>query len=70
MSSPSEVRNIIIPVSAGKVGVYYDAVSKVISHYATYRQDGKIVSSMPVILADNEEELQQKIAAAKLIQRK
>ena len=65
MSSPSKM---IIPVTAGKVGVYYDAITKVISHYATYQHDGKIITSMPVILADSQEELQQKIAAAKLIQ--
>ena len=67
MSYPSK---IIIPVTAGKVGVYYDAITKVISHYATYPNDGKIISSLPVILADSQEELQQKIAAAKLTERK
>jgi len=67
MSYPS---NMIIPVEAGKVGVYYNAQTKVISHYAIYPTAGNIVTAMPVIVADNEAALKLAIAAAGLIERK
>lgn len=67
MSSPSKLH---IPVEAGKVGVYYDPITKVISHYATYAQKGTIVTALPVIVADNEAALKVAIAEAKLIERK
>lgn len=67
MSSPSKLH---IPVEAGKVGVYYDPVTKVISHYATYPHKGNIVTALPVIVADNEEALKAAIAEAGLIERK
>lgn len=61
---------MVIPVEAGKVGVYYDAVTKVISHYANYPQKGNIVTAIPVLVADNQEALKVAIAAAGLIERK
>lgn len=67
MSSPSK---IYISVEAGKVGVYYDPITKVISHYATYPTKGTIVTGMPVIVADNAEALKVAIAEAQLIERK
>lgn len=67
MSSPSK---LYIPVEAGKVGVYYDAITKVISHYATYPNKGTIVTALPVIVADNAEALKVAIAKAGLIERK
>jgi hypothetical protein len=59
-----------IPVEAGKVGVFYDATSKVISHYAVFSLKGTIITGMPVLIADNEAALKVAIAAAKLIERK
>jgi hypothetical protein len=59
-----------IPVEAGKVGVFYDATSKAISHYGVFNFKGTIVTSMPVLIADNEEALKVAIAEAKLIERK
>jgi 4-hydroxyphenylpyruvate dioxygenase-like putative hemolysin len=67
MSSPSK---ILTPVEAGKVGVFYDAASKVISHYAKFPQKGTIVSAMAVLVADNESALKEAIAKAGLIERK
>jgi hypothetical protein len=67
MSSPSK---LYIPVEAGKVGVYYDPITKVISHYATYAHKGTIVTGMPVLIADNDAALKVAIAAAGLIERK
>lgn len=67
MSSPSKLH---IPVEAGKVGVFYDPITKVISHYGTFNIKGTIVTSVPVIVADNEEALKAAIAAAGLIERK
>ena len=61
---------MVIPVEAGKVGVYYDAKTKVISHYATYPTKGNIITAMPVIVANNDAELKIAIAAAGLIERK
>ena len=67
MSSPSKT---ITPVEAGKVGVFYDAASKVISHYATFAHKGNIVTAMPVLIADDEAALKLAIAAAGLTERK
>ena len=67
MSSPSKMH---IPVEAGKVGVFYDATSKVISHYGVFNFKGTIVTSMPVLIADNEAALKVAIAEAQLIERK
>lgn len=67
MSSPSKT---ITPVEAGKVGVFYIAETKVISHYATFPYAGKIVSALPVIVADNDAALKVAIAAAGLTERK
>ena len=67
MSSPSKT---ITPVEAGKVGVFYDAASKTISHYATFPHKGSIVSSMPVLIADDDAALKLAIAAAGLTERK
>jgi hypothetical protein len=67
MSSPSK---LYIPVEAGKVGVYYDPITKVISHYATYPHKGTIVTALPVIVADDEAALKVAIAKAGLIERK
>jgi hypothetical protein len=61
---------MVIPVEAGKVGVYYDPVTKVISHYATYPYKGNIITAIPVIVADNQEALKEAIAKAGLIERK
>lgn len=66
MSSPSKITT---PVAAGKVGVFYDAASKVISHYAKFPQAGNIVTAMPVLIADNDEALKDAIKAIKLIER-
>ena len=67
MSSPSKT---ITPVEAGKVGVFYDAASKVISHYAKFPTKGSIVTSMPVLIADDDAALKLAIAAAGLTERK
>jgi hypothetical protein len=67
MSLPSKT---IIPVEAGKVGVFYDAASKTISHYATFPHKGNILTSMPVLIADNDAALKVAIAAAGLTERK
>ena len=67
MSSPSKT---ITPVEAGNVGVFYDAASKVISHYATFPHKGNIVTAMPVLIADDDAALKLAIAAAGLTERK
>jgi hypothetical protein len=67
MSSPSK---IITPVEAGKVGVFYDAASKTISHFAKFPHAGNIVTAMPVLIADNDEALQVAIKALGLTERK
>ena len=67
MSSPSK---IVTPVEAGKVGVFYDAASKVISHYAKFPVKGNIITSIPVLIADNADALKVAIAEAQLIERK
>jgi len=67
MPSPSKT---ITPVEAGKVGVFYDAASKVISHYAKFPTKGNIITGMPVLIADNDEALKVAIAEAQLIERK
>ena len=67
MSSPSKT---ITPVEAGKVGVFYDAASKVISHYASFPHKGNIVTSMPVLIADDDAALKLAIAKAGLTERK
>jgi hypothetical protein len=59
-----------IPVEAGKVGVFYDAASKVISHYAKFPTKGNIITSMPVLIADDDAALKVAIAEAQLIERK
>ena len=60
----------ITPVEAGKVGVFYDAASKVISHYATFPHKGNIVTAMPVLIADDDAALKLAIAQAGLTERK
>jgi hypothetical protein len=67
MFSPSKT---ITPVEAGKVGVFYIAETKTISHYATFRNKGNIVSGMPVLIADDDAALKLAIAAAGLTERK
>ena len=67
LSSPSKIS---IPVEAGKIGVFYDAESKVISHYAKFPTKGNIITGMPVLIADDEAALKVAIANAKLIERK
>lgn len=67
MSSPSKT---ITPVEAGKVGVFYDAASNTISHYATFPAKGNIITSMPVLIADDDAALKIAIAAAGLTERK
>ena len=66
MSSPSKITT---PVAAGKVGVFYDEASKTISHFAKFPQAGNIVAAMSVLIADNDEALQDAIKAIGLIQR-
>lgn len=67
MSSPSKITT---PVEAGKVGVFYDAASKTISHFAKFPYAGNIVTAMPVLIADNDEALQVAIKALGLTERK
>lgn len=67
MSSPSK---IITPVEAGKIGVFYDSKSKVITHFASFPKAGNIVSSLAVLVADDQESLKAKIAEAGLTERK
>lgn len=67
MSSPSK---IITPVEAGKVGVFYDAATKTISHFAKFPYAGNIVTAMPVLIADNDQALKEAIASLGLIERK
>jgi hypothetical protein len=67
MSSPSKITT---PVEAGKVGVFYDAASKTISHFAKFPHAGNIVTAMPVLIADNDESLQVAIKALGLTERK
>ena len=66
MSSPSKITT---QVAAGKVGVFYDAASKTISHFAKFPQAGNIVTAMPVLIADNDEALREAITAIGLIER-
>jgi hypothetical protein len=58
------------PVKAGKVGVFYFADTKVITHFANFPQDGTIVSALAVLVADNDAALKLAIAEAGLIERK
>jgi hypothetical protein len=67
MALPSKT---ITPVEAGKVGVFYDANTKVISHYAKFPTKGNIITAIPVLIADDEAALKLAIAAAGLIERK
>jgi hypothetical protein len=67
MSSPSKITT---PVEAGKVGVFYDAASKTISHFAKFPHAGNIVTAMPVLIADNDAALQEAIKALGLTERK
>ena len=67
MSSPSKITT---PVEAGKVGVFYDAASKTISHFAKFPHAGNIVTAIPVLIADNDEALQVAIKALGLTERK
>jgi hypothetical protein len=61
---------ISTPVKAGKVGVFYFADTKVITHFANFPQDGTIVSALAVLVADDDAALKLAIAAAGLIERK
>ncbi len=67
MSSPSKITR---PVEAGKVGVFYDATSKTISHFAKFPLAGNIVTAIPVLIADNDAALQEAIKALGLTERK
>jgi hypothetical protein len=67
MSSPSKITT---PVEAGKVGVFFDAASKTISHFAKFPHAGNIVTAMPVLIADNDAALQVAIKALGLTERK
>jgi hypothetical protein len=67
MSSPSK---IVTPVEAGKVGVFYDDKTKIISHFAKFPQAGNIITAMPVLIADNDQALKEAIASIGLIERK
>ena len=67
MSSPSKITT---PVEAGKVGVFYDAKSKTITHFAKFPTAGNIITSLAVLVADDDEKLKAKIAEAGLIERK
>jgi hypothetical protein len=67
MSSPSKITT---PVEAGKVGVFYDAASKTISHFAKFPHAGNIITAMPVLIADNDEALQVAIKELGLTERK
>jgi hypothetical protein len=67
MPSPSKT---ITPVEAGKVGVFYDPFTKVISNYAKFPVKGNIITALPVLIADNDAALKLAIAAAGLIERK
>jgi hypothetical protein len=58
-----------IPVTAGKVGVFYNEHTKIISHFASFPNAGNIISNLSVILADDDESLQAKMAEEKLIQK-
>jgi len=58
MSSQSRITT---PVEAGKVGAFYDPVSKVITHLASFPVAGNIVSSIPVVIASSNEELESLI---------
>ena len=68
MSLPS--KTITTPVEAGKVGVFYDAKTKTISHYAKFPVKGNIVTAMPVLIADDDAALKIAIAQAGLTERK
>lgn len=67
MSLPSKITT---PVEAGKVGVFYDATSKVISHFAKFPYAGNIVTAIPVLIADNDQALQEAIKLLGLVERK
>ena len=67
MSSPSK---IVTPVEAGKVGVFYDDKTKIISHFAKFPHAGNIITAMPVLIADNDQALKEAIASIGLIERK
>ena len=67
MALPSKT---ITPVEAGKVGVFYDAATKTISHYAKFPTKGNIITAMPVLIADDDAALKLAIAAAGLTERK
>jgi len=61
---------ISTPVEAGKVGVFYFADTKVITHFASFPQKGTIVSALAVLVADDDAALKLAIAKAGLIERK
>ena len=61
---------ISTPVEAGKVGVFYYADTKVITHFASFPEKGTIVSALAVLVADDDAALKLAIAAAGLIERK
>jgi len=67
MALPSKT---ITPVEAGKVGVFYDAATKTISHYAKFPTKGNIITAMPVLIADDDDALKLAIAKAGLTERK
>jgi hypothetical protein len=58
------------PVEAGKVGVFYFPVTNLIAYKMAFPKAGNIVTSLSVIVADNDAALELAIAAAGLIERK
>jgi hypothetical protein len=58
------------PVEAGKVGVFYFPETKQIAYKMAFPKAGNIVTSLSVIVADNDAALKLAIAAAGLTERK
>ena len=58
------------PVEAGKVGVFYFPGTNLIAYKMAFPQAGNIVSSLSVIVADNDAALNEAIAKAGLTERK
>ena len=58
------------PVEAGKVGVFYFPGTNLIAYKMAFPKAGNIVTSLSVIVADDDAALNLAIAAAGLIERK
>ena len=58
------------PVEAGKVGVFYFPGTNLIAYKMAFAKAGNIVSSLSVIVADNDAALNEAIAKAGLTERK